>query len=180
MQARLHPDSSNSFQFSFDGSPSTLHFVGDFSIRGPLKLEQHDRFHRLVRNRTEQLVATLPDFGEDVGCHLVVSNLVDPCSTKSGISANGSYASFLTIRIAPLGRDFSRGNDGQQTPKSASILGLQAAISQAAAETMERTVRRIMFVVTPLGLHIESLPRELFQPRGNVPPQLFGRLAIPC
>lgn len=128
----------------------------------------------------EQLVATLPDFGEDVGCQLVVSNLVDPCFTKSGIAADGSYASFLTIPVAPLGRDFSRGNDGQETPKSVSILGPEAAISQATAETVERTVRRIMFVVAPPGLHIESLSRKLFEPRGNMPPQLFGRLAIPC
>lgn len=180
MQARFHPDSSNSFQFSFDGSPSAFQFVGDFSIRGPLKLEQHDRFHRLVRNRIEQLVATLSDFGEDVGCLLVVSNLVDPRITKSGFSEYGPYASFLTIRIAPLGRDFSRGNDGQQPPEGISTFGLQAAIGKSTAETVERTVRRIMFVVTPPGLHIESLPRKLFQPRGNVPPQLFGRLAIPC
>lgn len=128
----------------------------------------------------EQLVATLPDFGEDVGCQLVVSHLIDPCFTKSRIAADGSYASFLTIPVAPLGRDFSRGNDGQETPKSVSILGPEAAISQAAAETVERTVRRIMFVVTPPGLHIESLSRKLFEPRGNVTPQLFGRLAIPC
>ena len=180
MQSRLHPDSSNSFQLSFDGSPSTLQFVGDFSIRGALKLEQHNRFHRLVRNRIEQLVATLRDFGEDVGCLLVASNLVDPRIAKSGFSEYGPYASFLTIRIAPLGRDFSRGNDGQQTPEGISTFGFHAAIGKSTAETVERAVRRIMFVVTPPGLHIEPLPRKLFQPRGNVPPQLFGRLAIPC
>ena len=87
MQSRFYPNSTNSLQLSFDGSPSTLHFVSDLSIRSPLKLEQHDRFHRLVRNRIEQVVATLGNFSQDIGRQLVVFGRVDARYAESGFSA---------------------------------------------------------------------------------------------
>lgn len=55
MQASFDPDPANAFQFAFDGSPSAVQLVSDFSIRGTLKLEQHDLFHRFVRKGVQQL-----------------------------------------------------------------------------------------------------------------------------
>ena len=52
-------------------------------------------------------------------------------------------------------------------------------LAQAATQTVERTVRRIVLVVVPTGLGVEFLPRELLQSQGNVLPQLLGSLRIP-
>ncbi len=179
MQPRFHPDPANSLQFSFDGSPSTLEFVGDFSVRASLKLEQHDLFHRVVRKCVEQLIAALRNFSQDIGRLLIALDLVDARIAKSRFSAYGSSASFMTIRISTLARNFSGGNDRKQAPEGVSIFGFKAAIGETTAETVERTVRGVMLVVAPPGLYIELLPGKLFQPRGYVSPQLFGGLLIP-
>ncbi len=55
MQTGFDPDSTYSFQFAFDGSPSAVQLVRDLSIRGTLKLEQHDHFHRFFRKGVQQL-----------------------------------------------------------------------------------------------------------------------------
>jgi hypothetical protein len=48
MQSRFHPDSADSLQLSFDGPLSAFQFAGNFGVRGPLKLEQHDFLHCFV------------------------------------------------------------------------------------------------------------------------------------
>jgi hypothetical protein len=40
------------------------------------------------------------------------------------------------------------------------------------------TVGRILLVIVPTGLHVESLCGELLQSHGNVLPQLLGGLLI--
>jgi hypothetical protein len=49
MQTGVHPNATDSFQFSFDSSLSAFQYAGNFDVRDPLKLEQHDLLHRLVR-----------------------------------------------------------------------------------------------------------------------------------
>ena len=179
MQASFDPDATNSFQFSLDGSPRALQLAGNFAVFCSLKLKQHDSLHRFIGNRSEQLIATLGALGQHIGGHLMTIALVDPQITESGLPHHGAPASLLTLGISPLGRDLSGRNDGQQSPECVSILGLNPAFRESTAETVERTVRRILFVVAPPGLHVEFLPGKLLQPHANVPPQLFGRSVIP-
>ena len=59
VQASVHPDSTNSFQFSLNRSRRALEFTGYFYIGGPIELKQYDFLHRFISERREQLVATL-------------------------------------------------------------------------------------------------------------------------
>jgi hypothetical protein len=52
-------------------------------------------------------------------------------------------------------------------------------IGETTAQTVERTVRRVVFVLASTSLCVEPTPRELLQVHANVLPQMFGRLAIP-
>ncbi len=78
MQSRLDPNAPDSIQFSFDGSLRALQFVGNFSFRGSLKFKQHDRLHRFIGNRIEQLLATFGDFRQHIRRLLFATDRVDP------------------------------------------------------------------------------------------------------
>lgn len=77
VQARLDPNSTNSFQLAFDGSPRTPQFVCNLPVCGTLPLEQHDLSHEFVRTCVEQLFATVGDFGQQIGGELVCGEFVD-------------------------------------------------------------------------------------------------------
>ena len=181
MQSRLNPDSADSLQLSFDGPLSAFQFAGNFAVRGPLKLQQHDSLHCVVRKRVEQLSTTFRDFGQFIGWRLVANNSVDTDSTKvnkSGLTTYGSASAFLTMDKPLLRKDFPRRDDGQQTPQSVAIPGFKSAIGQTVTEAVKRTVGRILLVIVPTGLHVEFLCGELLQSHGNVLPQLLGGLLI--
>jgi hypothetical protein len=119
MQSRLNPDSANSLQLSFDRPFCAIQFAGNFGVLSPLKLEQHNSLHRVVRKRVEQLRTTFRDFGQFIGRRLVANNGVDTGSTqvnKSGLTTYGSASAFLTMDMPLLRKDFPRRNNGQQTP----------------------------------------------------------------
>jgi hypothetical protein len=182
MQTRFNPDSADSLQLSFDGPLSAFQFAGNFGVLSPLKLEQHDSLHRVVRKRIEQLRTTFGYFSQFIGWRLVASNGVDTGSTKvnkSRLTTYGSASAFLTMNMPLLRRDFPRRDNGQQTPQSVAIPGFKSAIGQTVTQTVKRTVCRILFVIVPTGLHVEFLCREILQSHGNVLPQLLGGLLIP-
>lgn len=109
MQSRFDPDSANSLQLSFDGPLSAFQFAGNLGVRNPLKLEQHNSLHRVVRNRVEQLRTTFRDFGQFIGRRLVANNGIDTGSTKvnkSRLTTHGSASTFLTMDMPLLRGDF--------------------------------------------------------------------------
>ena len=119
MQSCLSPNSADSLQLSFDRALRALQFTGNFAVRGPLKLEQHDLLHRFVRYRVEQLGTTFRDFRQLIGWRLFGTDRVDPSLAKLGkrrFTTYGSSASLLTIGLPLLCGDFPRRDDGQQTP----------------------------------------------------------------
>ena len=182
-QAGFDPDATNSFQFSLDRSPSAPHFRGGFTVRHPLKLEQHDLFHRFVRERVEQLGAALGDFGEELRRRLVANDHIDPAVAKfakPGLAANQSRASLLAIQVPPLGRDFAGRDHGEQAPKGVAIFRFNPAFGESTAKTVEGAVRRVMLVLPAPGPPVESTPSEFLQSQRNVLPQLFRSLLIPA
>ncbi len=95
----------DSFELSFDGPFCAIQFDRNFGVRGPLKFEQHDLLHRLVRNSIEQLNATFRDFGQHSGRLLVSNDRVDPGVTefsKTRFTAYGAPASFLPFQLPQL------------------------------------------------------------------------------
>jgi hypothetical protein len=160
MQSRLNPDSANSLQLSFDRPFCAIQFAGNFGVLSPLKLEQHNSLHRVVRKRIEQLRTAFGYFSQFIGWRLVASNGVDTGSTKvnkSRLTTHGSASAFLTMDMPLLRRDFPRRDNGQQTPQSVAIPGFKSAIGQTVTQTVKRTVCRILFVIVPTGLHVEFL-----------------------
>jgi hypothetical protein len=179
MQSSLYPDTTDSFQFSFNGSLSAFQFGCHFAVGGPLKFEQHDFLHRFIRYRIEQCSTTFRDFSKHIGRLLVATDRIDPSFPETGLAANVSSTSFLPILISPLCGDFSGSDNGQQAPQRIAILGFDAAICQTTAETMESTIRRVAFVVTSPSLRVEFLKGKLMEPHGNMLPQFFGCLFAP-
>ena len=179
MQARFDPDTANSLQFSFDRTARAADFGGNFGVRGPLELEQYDSPHGFIGNRFEQLGTAFGDLGEVIGRNVITMDRVDACIAKRGepgFTANQSAAALLTIRISPLGGDFSGGDYGQQPPEGVAVCSVDPSFGESAAEAVEGAIRRVLFVVPAAGLHVELVPGEFLQPHRNMMPQLFGRL----